>query len=307
MALITHATLETDLRLALTLDESLRITLTDMADIRSLPGAVLNLGSVNGSGSDTHQIRFASLGGANAFAGVGEDADVAATALTDASVSIAVTRHALVRTVSDLAIMTGFSDDIHPMRLAEDMALSYARRFNDLIATAVATATSNVGTSGVDMSVDDFYDAMFTLEQADNIGPYYAMLAPIQVTDLKESLRAEGGAVQWLAPTGEMLRLQGQGLLGEFLGIQIFKSSRITTAAGNREGAMWSAGALAYKTGQADARSFVGSAAIAVQQGEIVVEIAHEVGGGEVQIAGDAYVGVSVLEQARLVGIVTDA
>jgi hypothetical protein len=308
MATMTHINLETDLRLALVLDEALRITLTDMADIRSLPGAVLNMGTVNNSGSDTHQIRFASLGGSDVMvADATEIAQVVGTNVTDTSVPIAVVRQTLGREISDLAIMTGFSDDLDPQRLAADLPLSYARRFQDLIAAAIATGTTTVGTSGADMVVDDFYDATFGLELADNNGPYYCMLHGRQTADFRESLRSEGGAVQFLAPTGDMLRLKDQGLQGSFLGVPIFKSARITTDGTDRLGGMWSAGALAYKTAQRDARSFIGSSAIAVQQGEVTVEIQHVVGGGKVNVFADAYVGVALLEQARMVQIITDA
>jgi hypothetical protein len=104
-----------------------------------------------------------------------------------------------------------------------------------------------------------------------------------------------------------MLRLKDQGLQGSFLGVPIFKSSRITTDGTDRLGGMWSAGALAYKTAQRDARSFIGSSAIAVQQGEVTVEIQHVVGGGKVNVFADAYVGVVLLEQPRMVQIITDA
>jgi len=308
MAVMTHTTMETDLRLALTLDEALRVNLTDIADIRSLPGAVLNMGTVNNSGSDTHQIRFVELDGADVFvADATEVAQIVGTDVTDSSESIAVARQTLGREVSDLAIMTGFAQDLDPQRLAADLPLSYARRFQDLIAAAIATATASAGQTGVDMAVDDFYDATYVLELADNNGPYYCMLHGRQTADFRESLRSEGGAIQFLAPTGDMLRLKGQGLQGSFLGVPIFKSSRITTDGTDRIGGMWSAGALAYKTAMRDARSFLGSAAIAVQQGELVIEIAHKLGGGKVEVFGDAYVGVKLIEQARIVKIATDA
>ena len=54
-------------------------------------------------------------------------------------------------------------DDFLSTWLAGDMAASLESYFNSLIATQIATAATDVGTSGVDMSVDDFYDAVFTL------------------------------------------------------------------------------------------------------------------------------------------------
>lgn len=300
MAVMTHGSLETDARMAAVLDEEMRINLTDMADIRSLPGAVLNLGSVNNSGSDTHQIRFINLGGADPFvADATEVFQVVGTNLTDTSVPIAVVRQTLGREISDLAIMTGFANDLDPARLARDLPLSYARRFQDLIAALLAAFTTTAGATTVDFSVDDFYDATYALEQADNNGPYYGMMHGVQFSHFRESLRAEGGALQFLAPTGAMLALKNQGYQGSFLNVDTFKSARVTNDGTDYFGGMWASGAMAYKTAQRDARSFIGSSAVAVQQGEIVVEIAHVAGGGKVNVFGDAYVGVATLEQGR--------
>jgi hypothetical protein len=300
MAVMTHGSLETDARMAAILDEEMRVNLTDMADIRSLPGAIANLGTVNGSMSDTHQIRFINLGGADPFvADATEVAQVVGTNLTDTSVPIAVVRQTLGREISDLAIMTGSSNDLDPARLARDLPLSYARRFQDLIAALLAAFTTTAGATGVDFSVDDFYDATYELEQADNNGPYYAMMHGVQFSHFRESLRAEGGALQFLPPTGAMLALKNQGYQGNFLNVDTFKSSRVTDDGVDYFGGMWGSGAMAYKTAQHDAKMFMGSSAIAVTQGEVLVEIAHVAGGGKVEVFGDAYVGVATLEQAR--------
>jgi len=309
MAVLKHSGLETDFRMATRLDEALNVSLHDMADIRSMPGAVLNLGTVNQSGSDTHQIRFADLGQDPMVADATEDAQTAGTGVTTSTntPSIAVVRQVLGREISDLGIITGFSSDLNPQTLAADMKMGYTLRFMDLVATAIATAGTDVGTSTVNMSVDDFYDATFQLEITDNNGPFYSLLHGRQTADFRESLRGEGGALQFREPAGRFLDLKGQGLQGDFLGVNVFKSSRVTSAGGNRHGAMWSAGALGYKTGQLGAENFLGTASIVVQIGEVTVEIAHTVGGGKVQVFGDAYLGLSLLEDARIVGIVTDA
>ena len=59
---ILHSGLETDLRLAAALDQGLLVSLTDMATIRNVPGAIDFHGSVNGTGSDTGRLRFVGLG-----------------------------------------------------------------------------------------------------------------------------------------------------------------------------------------------------------------------------------------------------
>jgi len=301
---ITEPSLETDLRLAVALDTALRIILADMASIRNT-GAVLNLGSINATGSDTSRIRYAGLGGTDAFSTITPDGTaVTESALVDASADIAVVRGAIMREITDLATLTGFSDDINPARLAASMAGEYEKYFNQLVCAAVATFGSDVGSSGVDMSVDDYFDALFSLELASVPGPYFCLLAPVQLANLQESLRAEGGAVQWMPATSAMLQIKGQGYAGEFLGVSVFKSSDVTTTAGNRDGGMWGIGALGYKTGSMAPPI---GAVVTSPNSEIVVEFNRNAAAGITEIVGNAYCGVGLIEDARGVGIVTDA
>ncbi len=306
---ILHANLETDLRLAVALDQGLLVSLTDMASIRNIPGAIDFHGSVNGTGSDTSRLRFVGLGGADHMsATAAEDTDVTETALTDTSVDIAVARQALVRNIGDLATMTGFGADVTPGALAADMVASYDGRFNELYAAAGATAATNVGTSGVDMSHDDYMDAIFTLELNSVTGPWFCALHPRQFADWQESLRAEGGALQFSPATAEMLAIRGQGFAGTFLGVNIIKLEDITEAASNKEGFMYGAGAFGYKVAVPDGRLSLGSgASVAVAMDEVLVEIARNPGQALTKVVGNAWVGVSLKEQARVCGIVTDA
>lgn len=305
---ILHSNLETDLRMASRLDQGLLVTLTDSAHVLRLPGqfGISFLGSVNGTLSDTHGVRFASLGGADAFSATGaENTDESETALTDTSVNIAVVRHALVRNIGDLADWTG-DGSISPESLAADMVNSYHRGFNADFATAVATASTNVGASGVDMSVDDFYDATYQLELNSVPGPYYALLHPRQIADFRESLRGEAGPAQWKDAAQDMLDLAGPGVKGSFLGVTIAASEDITSAGGNREGGMWGAGAFGRKIAVPAPRVGAGTM-LMVRMDELIVEVTRDASTAVTEIVGGAYYGVSVLEQARLVGIVTDA
>ena len=305
---ILHSGLETDLRLATALDQALLISLTDMAWIGAPElGAIRDLGFVNGTGSDTARVRFAGLNGADHFAATAaEDTDPTEEALADASADIAVARAALVRNIGDLALGTGFADDISAERLAADMVFSYRGYYNSLVATAIAPASTDVGTSTVDMSVDDFYDAIFQLELSSVPGPYYCMLHPRQFADFQESLRAEGGATQFSPATQEMLKIAGQGFAGSFAGVNVFLSSDVSSAGGNRHGAMWGQGALAHKRMIPNPPVGAGTA-VAVRMDELLVEITRDASKGVTEVAGNAYVGVGLIEQARIVGIVTDA
>ena len=306
---ILHANLETDLRLAQALDQALLVSLTDMASIRNVPGAVDFHGSVTGTGSDTSRLRYVALGGADHFAATAaEDTDVAESALAVSSVDIAVTRAALVRNIGDLATATGFGDDVDPEGLAADMVASYDGYFNSLFTTAGATATSNVGSTGVDMSHSDFMDAIYTLEIASVPGPWICVLHPRQLADWQESLRAEGGATQFMAATAEMMAIKGQGYAGNHSGVDIFKMSDVVQTGGDREGFMYGAGTFGYKVAIIDDRAMFGAgSSLVVRADEILVEVTRDASRAITEIVGNAWVGLSVKEDARLVGIVTDA
>ena len=304
---ILHANMQADLREASRLDQGLRVSLIDMASIRQVPGGALDyLGTVNGALSDTGLVRFWEGGGADTFAlTLAEDTTQAETAIVDSSVAVAVVRHALVRNIGDLADLTGSAGDISPESLAADAVLGNERTFTNSFMTALATAATDVGTSGSDMVHDDFADALYTLEIADNpSGPVFCALAGRSLADWQESLRAEGGALHLLPATGDMLRFKGQGFAGEMLGVQVWKFSHVVDDTTDFQNGMWTAGAFGYKIGIPNNPR--GGSAVAVRMDELMVEYQRDADQALTKIAANSWYGVSLLEQARVVGIVTD-
>ncbi len=302
MTAVLHSNLSTDLNEDSRLSASLRILLADMASIRRT-GAVTFLGSVNGQLTDTILERYAGLDGYDSMAAASsEGSDESTTALTDASASVAVARQVMRRDISDLARITD-NGTLNVQRLAASMVGEYEQRFNSLVADAIDDFGTDVGASGVDMSVSNFFSAMYVLEIANVPGPYFAMLHPRQVADLQESLRSEGGAMQWMAATAEMLGIKGQGYAGGLLGVDIHKHSKVNTAGGNRHGAMWGLGALGYRVGIVPDIPNVQL----IRADEIAVEFDRNGSAALTEVIGHAYTGVAILEDARGVGIVTDA
>lgn len=305
---ILHSTLESDLRYAAALTREVSVLLTHNASIRRT-GYIKFRGDVAGTLSDTMQVRQVGLGGADSFVSATEIQDLGYTQVADSSFNLAVTRYTLQRAVSDIARITGSGalDPANPFVLAEDMALGFEECFNALVAVAGATATSNVGTSGVDMSADDAYDAVYTLEIASVPGPWFAVIAPRQTADLQESLRAETGPAQFIQATQDMLSIKGQGFVGRFLNVDWFHDANITTAGGNREGFMGGYGCIEYATGTMV--PLVGSSGVVIAPAgsPVVVEVIRDAKTGLTIPVGTAFAAVSVAEQARMVGIVTDA
>lgn len=305
---ILHANSQPDLREASRLDAALRVTLVDMASIRRVAGTIEFLGVVNGGRTDTGRVRFVGLGGADAFQATGsEDTDVVETPLAQSGLDVQVVRQALVRNIGDLVDMTASgTGDITPERLAQDMVMSYERRFTDLWATAITTATTTVGTSGADFVHDDFKDGVFTLEIADVPGPWFSGFHARQMADWQESLGAEAGALQFRDDTSAMLEIKGQGFQGRMLNVDVWRFSHVQNDGTNRQGGMWGAGAFGFRIGIPNPRTGAGSA-LAVRMDELAVELTRNASRAITEVAGNAWVGLQVIEQARLVEIATGA
>ena len=305
MTAILESNLSTDLRLAQMIEAEIRMILADTATIRNT-GAVAFLGDVAGIGSDTLQLRLAGLNGTNEMASTAESADASTTALTDSSVTVTAARYALRRDISDLAVLTGTGTDVDPFMLAESMVASFEGAFMTALATALASFSSTAGTSGIDCSVDDWMDSIATLELASVPGPYYAMIHPRQLADLQESLRSESGPLGFAPASAEQIAIKGPGLAGNFLGVEGFQSSKITSSGGNRKGGLWGAGALGYCVGTP--KPLVGAGGEVRPAGSpVVVEFQRDASAALTEIVGHAYFGCSIVEDSRGVLLSTAA
>ena len=304
---ITQGGLETDLRLAAQLEQRLFELLIDRAYLRNWTAggvpAFAYLGSVNGTMSDTHQLRYWAGGGADKLVSAAEVGTLSVVDPADASVSIAVARHGLKRSISYLAESTGAQDDLNVNKLASDFAASYERRWNDVAAAAVAGASATVGSTGTAFSVDTFYEALYTLEEADNDGPFYCLVGGKQLTDLQRSVRSESGVLEYQPATADMARVKGQGYAGNFAGIEVFKSSQVSDDTTDFTGGMWSAGCFGWKNAQILPTSTTKQ--IANVAGLMTIEKESIPGEARTELVCNAFFGLSLLEQARIVGIVS--
>jgi hypothetical protein len=295
-----------NLRLAAMIENEVRAVLADMASIRNT-GALLFAGDVAGIGSKVMRMRYADWGANTPFASATDGADVASATLTPSTVDITVGRSALRYDITDLAAMTGLGIDIDPFTIAQKMAMSAEARINQIICATFTAASNSVGTSGVDMSVDDFYDAMFQLESESNNGEFYCILHPQQLSDLRDSLRSESNNALAFSPaTEDMLAIKGQGFAGRFGGVDIFKSSYVNEVTGDKVGAMMSRGGIAYAVGTP--RPLAGAGVEIRPAGTpVVVAFQRDESKGLTEVMGHLYCGAAITEDARIVKIVTDA
>jgi len=295
-----------DLRYATILGQEIQLLIADRANLWG-HSAIVFYGDAGASGSAAFDVLLAGLDGSDVMAAANTDevTAIANTALTDASPAITVARQALAYQMSDLASSTDASG-LTPERLAASMVGSAAMRFTEMIAALPENFSSQVGTTTVDMSVDDFFDAQFTLTQASVPGPYLALLYPVQLTDLQNSIRAEAGALQFIAATQELLSIKGPGFAGTFNGVDIFASSKVPqhSSTVDSAGGMWGRGAVGYR--EMSVSLAPGHAGLQSLRGPVMVEFERDAAGGLTKIVGNYYVGVAEIEDSRGVGIKTD-
>ena len=296
------AALEGDLRLSQMISAEINLLLRDTSNLRNSP-FISYAGSINGLGSDTIRVRKAGLDGFDLFETPSNEADAASTqTFTDAHVDIAVARLALMYKMTDLASMTGFGgSDIDPFRLAQSMAGSYEASFADKTADAIDDFSNIVGSASTQMSVDDFFNAIFQLEKAASnkgaIAPFAAILHPVALTELQDSLRNEtGNAISYMAATQDMLQAKGPGYVGNLLGVDVYKSSYVNTDSGAYQSAMFGVGALAYADG---VPASLPGAAQSMAMGKVLVEMERDGAKAITSIIGHAYLGLSVIDDDR--------
>ena len=307
MAEIKYSTLNTaGLRLDKMIENEVRALLFDAASIRN-SGALLFAGDVAGMGSSAISLRYAGLDGQEPMNTQADGTEITSSNLTTATADITVGRIGLRYDLTDLAALTKLGQDIDVFRLAESMAGAFESRFMEMVCALFSSASSSVGSTGVDMSVDDFMDALYLLEIANNPSQLFAVLHPRQIADLQSSIRNEtANAIAFNPAHHELMKSLGQGFVGDFMGVQVHKSAYVPSDGTDRSGAMFSAGAIAYALGT--------PVPLAGPAGEIrpagtpvLVELERDSAFSLTKIVGSAYTGSAIVEQSRIVEIATDA
>ena len=292
-------------RVAAILNQFVVTKLTDTASLVNHP-SITQLRSMNGSGSTVVQVPVVSWG-ANAMASVAENATVSNTALTSTYANVTIARQALRRQISDLAQLTaaGIALDVTLDNIAADMVLAYNKRVTTMIAALSSGFSSSVGSTTVDLTVANFYAAIFGLQLNSADGMFTAVLHPQQINDLISSLRSETGPGQYLATSQDQVQAKGPGFRGNLFGVDIFASANVPTANSDADylGMMIAPGAIGVAT--ATAAPIMGSTTI-IPQSPIVVELERDASSGSTIVVGSAFVGVAELDDLRGIGILSD-
>lgn len=293
-------------QLTASLNRLVHVVLGDYTDLIGA-GLVTNYGDAAGSLSATHKV--STVDWDNPMTAPAEGAAIgSATALTTNNVTIAVARQALYREVSDLVQGTGSTIDI--MEIANGMAAAAVLRRTDMLTALFTSLASSVGTSGADLTVDDWFSGIFQLEQQLVPGPFAAVLFPVQYTDLQTSIRSEGGPIQYVQATQDQLAAKGPGFKGAFAGVDVWVSDSVTADGGsaNSEGAMFGAGCFGYREMTATQLGRIPGLDMTLvdPSSPIWVEFDRQGISGETQVIGNYYFGVSEIEDLRGVQLLTD-
>jgi hypothetical protein len=302
---VYYSGLSGNARVAAILNQAVLMKLTDTASLVNHP-AIVQLRAMNGSGSSVVQVPVVSWG-ADAMAAVAENASVSNTSLTSTNANVTIARQALRRQISDLAQLTatGIPMDVSIDSLSADFVMAYSKRVTTMLTALSSGFSTSVGSTGVDLSVSVFYNAIFALQLQANDGQFVAVLHNQQINDLMSSLRSETGPGQYLAASQDMVTAKGPGFKGTLFGVDIFGSNTVPTANAGADylGMMFTRGAIGIATGTA--APVIGSTTT-VPQSPIVVEFERDASNGSTVIVGSAFVGVAELDDLRGVGVLSD-
>lgn len=298
-----------NLRLAAMISNEVQAMLADRASILRTD-ALRFVGDLQGSGSDAIRLRYAGIGAKVPFsATTDESTDVAATLPAYSTAVCTIARNSLRYDISDLASLTGLGNDLDPFRLANSMADSATQRLMEIVCSTFESATTTAGTSGAAFTVDDFFDAMFSLELADNNGPFWCVLHPRQWGHLVDSLRSESNNALAFSPsTADQIAIKGQGYAGSMLGVEMFRSSRVQLDTGvptDRVGAMFSSGAVAWAVGSPAALPGGGNSEFRPAGTAVVVEFQRSASEALTSVVGHLYAGACLTQSDMIVKIQT--
>ncbi len=291
------------LRMQRMIMQELNLTLADPTNLLTYEG-VFEVGSVDGSGTDTLSEPFANMGYATPFSSTSDGAEVSATDPTFSNVDFQVGRYALRHDVTSLAEMTGGMLD--PFSIAQYMVRSAIATMSDVIAGTFSSFSTSRGSSGVDLSVDDILDAIFDLEDESNT-EFACILHSVQFADFRQSLRSESNnAFGFNMASYEMMKAKAPGYAGEWGGVQFYKSNRVTESAGNKIGAMIGANAIGYVLGT-PTQTQLSDGRLIPAGVPAIIEYDRKPAFDLTSIIGNLYCGAAIAEDARGVKIVTDA
>jgi hypothetical protein len=306
VANIDFAALDGNARVAAVLYQSIVMKLADTGSLRNAP-CFLNVGSVNGTGSDSIQVPVVGLNGTDIMSAPGDGVSVSNTSITSAAATVVVARQALRYDLTDLArISNSVPGGVDLEGLSNAMVAAFNGRFNQLACALSSGFSTQVGSTGVDLTTDTFYSAIFALQLQSVMGEYDVILHPQQYNDLMSSLRAEVGPAQYLPANQAQTSALGSSFKGQLFGVNVHVSSYVPSVGGtDYRGMMLGNGAIAYALGTPAPIQAAGGVIIPAGA-PVAVEWERDAASGLTKVVGSSFLGVAELQDLKGVGILSD-
>ena len=293
-----------DSRLPAILGQELMLSREDRSVILNHP-ALFYAGDVTGSGSSVIKQSELDFMAAHELAAVADGGAVTPTTLTDTSYTVTVARRAKSYEPTDLARLTDSFGALDPVKFAEDATLSAGMTLTSLIAQLMGGFSNVFGTSGSNLTLQDFEDAVTSLEIANVAGPYMAILHARQWGDMRDAIRTSTGTVAFDASSPEQLAKRGTGFKGSLYGVDIFVSNKVPTANAGADyaGGVFGRGAVLW----ADAMVPADPSVIGVNAGKVMLEFDRDAASAKTAFVSNYYLGVAEGDDARGAALITDA
>ena len=257
--------------------------------------AIIDLGDVTGTNTDTKKIREDDLNGAGVMTSIAEDASWSNSAYSPNMLSASVGQYFDQYELSDTTQMVQ-DGQLDPVRFAANFAKKRALTWTNLVATAIATFTNTKDAGAGVPTLEDFMDARHELELLYNDPSLAAMavLKPAVAQALaKDAMFAQQmNLAKDLPEVQAMARLFGGVYKGRVFNTDIFASPKVATAGGKYSNGLFVRGAILTVKGTQPARL-----ADQVQLGDMLFE--QERGAGNTTfVRSTSFMGVAVGQQA---------
>ena len=271
-------------------------------------------GDVAGSGTDTLKIGQVDLD--DIAEAVAEGSAITGnTAITDSSFTLAPSRQAIKRVLSNKLDIIDSSGLMNEQALALYNFSAVMKRFDAMFSTATASLTGTAGTSGADMTADNFFTAQQTLRTRRVAGLLAFLGHPQQHNDLQSDLRGEVGPWQLRTDVQEQVATaSGENYIGTLNGVQMWVSDQVAdaNAGADHGGAMFQipAGvggeaAIAYAEGSPKPFTMAGGRIVA-PGGVVYTDFDIDIDKGDVQLVTNYFVAVGVALAGRGIKVITD-
>jgi len=263
------------------------------------------------AGSDTMDVTKLPVPGAAAAATNETTGGQSNSAFTTGRFQLAPARYVRQYQIGDLLGVAG--GPINMQTVLQNLLAGVSLTYTDLITALFPSVSAQVGSTGVNLDVDDIYDGMFTLNLANvpNTAemPIQVVLHNQQTNDFINSLRAETGAVQFQDATAAMLGAKGPGFRGTWLGLQFWQSDSVeaVTTTVDRSGCMYGRGAFEWTFGPVGAiLPHINPGDVLFATPELFVERNRDATNGLMAEVLNLYPAVAIREQNRAVEILSD-